>query len=78
MSTTLKATGEFAGATPTLVVSSGRGNTGRPEIHLAIRDDSDIESTRAVFAWFDRDDLLDAITTEDEKIRHAVEIGEPA
>lgn len=78
MSTTIKATGDFSGATPSLTVSSGRGNTGRPEIHLAIRDDSDPETTKAVLAWFDRDTLLDAITTEDEKIRLAVEIGEPA
>lgn len=77
MSTTIRATGDFSGATPTLTVSSGRGNTGRPEIHLAIRDDSD-DSTRTVFAWFDRDTLLDAITTEDAKIREIVEIGEPA
>lgn len=78
MSTTLKATGDFAGATPTLTISSGRGNTGRPEIHLSLRDDSDSEITRTVFGWFDRDSLLDAITTEDAHIRRAVEIGEPA
>lgn len=77
MSTTIRATGDFSGATPSLTVSSGRGNTGRPEIHLAIRDDSD-DTTRTVFAWFDRDALLDAITTEDAKIREIVEIGEPA
>lgn len=78
MSTTLKATGEFAGATPTLTVSSGRGNSDMPEIHLSLRDDSDSDSTRTVFAWFTRDELLEAIATEDANIRHAVEIGEPA
>lgn len=78
MSTTIKATGDFSGATPTLTISSGCGNTGRPEIHLAIRDDSDPETTKAVLAWFDRDALLDAITTEDAHVRRAVEIGEPA
>lgn len=78
MATTLKATGHFAGATPTLTVSSGRGNTGRAEIHLSLRDDSDNDATRTVFAWFDRDDLLDAIAEEDSRIRRAIEIGEPA
>lgn len=78
MSTTLKATGDFAGATPTLTVSSGRGNTGDPEIHLSIRDDSDPESTRAAFAWFRRDDLLQAIDEADSRVRLALEVGEPA
>lgn len=77
MSTTLKATGEFVAATPILTVSSGRGNTGRPEIHLALRDDSD-ESTRTTFAWFDRDDLLNAIHEADARVRRAIEVGEPA
>lgn len=78
MSTTLKATGDFDGATPTLSVSSGRGNIDRPEIHLSLRDDSDPESTRTVFAWFDRDELLAAIAAEDTKVRRVIEIGEPA
>lgn len=78
MSTTLHATGRFAGAAPTLSVSSGRGNSSRPEIHLSIRDDSDAESTRVVQLWVDRDDLLDAIATEDARIRQVLEAGEPA
>lgn len=78
MSTTLKATGEFDGATPTLTVSSGRGNSDRPEIHLSIRDDSDGDTTRAAFAWFVRDELLAAIAAEDAQVREALEIGEPA
>lgn len=78
MATTIKATGHFTGATPTLTVSSGRGNTDRREIHLSLRDDSDGETTRTVFAWFDLADLLDAITDEEEAIRHTLTIGEPA
>lgn len=78
MTTTIKATGDFDGATPTLSISSGRGRTDRPEVSLSLRDDSDPESTRTVVAWFDRDELLAAIETEDEKVRRALEIGEPA
>lgn len=78
MSTTLKATGSFAGANPTITISSGRGNTGDPEIHLSLRDDSDPESTRAVFAWFRRDELLQAIHDADATVRNAIEVGEPA
>lgn len=78
MTTTLKATGEFDGATPTLSVSSGRGNTDMPEIHLSLRDDTDTDRTVTVFAWFDKADLLAAIAAEDAEVRHAVEIGEPA
>lgn len=77
MATTLKATGHFIDATPTLTVSSGRGNSNRPEIHLSLRDDSG-ESTRTVFAWFSRDELLDAIHDADAEIRHTLTIGEPA
>ena len=77
MTTLIKATGEFPESTPSLAVSAGRGNTGNPEIHLSIRDDSG-EVSKAAFAWFDRDELLDAITTEESRVRRAVETGEPA
>lgn len=78
MNTTIKATGAFTGATPTLTVSSGRGNTNEPEIHLSIRDDSDTHNAKAVFAWFSRDELLNAISKADKAVRLAIETGEPS
>lgn len=78
--TTIKATGIHPqGLTPTLTISSGRGNTRKPEIHLILRDDTgDSESSRSVMAWFERDALVDAIRAADAGIRHAIEVGEPA
>lgn len=79
MATTIKATGNYhAGETPTLTVSSGRGNSPHPEIHLILRDDSASDSSKSVMAWFDRDALLDAIHDADAEIRARLEVGEPA
>jgi hypothetical protein len=79
MATTLKATGDFlAGTTPTLTISSGRGNTTAPEIHVILRDDTDGESSRTIMGWFDRNELLAAIDAADRKVRLAVETGEPS
>lgn len=76
---TIKATGTYtAGETPTLTVSSGRGNTDAPEIHLILRDDSESDTSRSLMAWFDRDELLQAIHDADNTVRHAIEVGEPA
>lgn len=79
MATTLKATGDFyAGAAPTLIVSSGRGNTHQPEIHIMLRDETEGETSRTVMGWFSRDELLAAIEKADRKVRLAVAKGEPA
>lgn len=79
MSTTLRATGDFhAGVSPTLTISSGRGNTDQPEIHFILRDESDGESSRTVLGWFSRDEVLAAIHAEDAKVRVALKTGEPA
>ncbi len=79
MSTTLKATGDFhMGAAPTVTVSSGRGNSDRPEIHIILRDETEGESSRTVMGWFERDALLAAIDAADRKVRLALENGEAA
>ncbi len=68
MTTTLKATGDFhAGQAPTITVSSGRGNSDDPEIHLILRDETDGESSRTVMGWFDRTELLAAIDAATRK-----------
>jgi hypothetical protein len=78
MATTITGTGDFQpGAHPTITISSGRGNTAEPEVHLIIRD-ADGDTSKTVMAWVRRDDLLAAISKEDSKVRLAVETGEPS
>lgn len=60
--TIIHATGFALGSafTPSLHVSGGAGD-GRNQVHLLFRE-QDGEETRTMLAWFDADDLLDAIT----------------
>jgi hypothetical protein len=45
------------GHTPTLTISGGAGNTDSPEVHLQFRE-SDDNSIRSLFGWFDAEALI--------------------
>lgn len=71
--TTVHATGFDPGSayTPTLSISGGQGNEdGRIEVHILFRE-QDLEETRCLMAWFDADELLDAIAKSVEISRQS-------
>lgn len=64
MTTQITATGSFATRieAPRLRISSGRGNTDRPEVHIAMAcQTADGDTSYTLLGWFDAADLTDAI-----------------
>jgi hypothetical protein len=66
------------GAEPaTLAISGGKGNSSFPEIHVIARAMDENGQERTIAGWFNRNDLLDAITDADA-VSSRTRLSEPA
>ena len=73
------------GSTATISISGGQGNTKGTEVWVHLRaEDGESENTKAVYAWFPADQILDALhdaieLSKEADERHAVRrLTEPA